>query len=190
VRLSENLTVTNYVEKRLRKAANLEVPKTPGYYRADIACLATVALVWGLGFAYALSGLPKPDSSGIKWIIGLAWFFFPSLLVPLLEGMLSGPKKEWERQVQVRVLEQADARALRIQERESFYSSPEWQLLRDRVIKEEGRRCKECGRLVKKDADLTVDHILPRSRYPGLALRRDNLRVLCRSCNSAKGDRD
>jgi hypothetical protein len=190
VRLSEKLTVTNYVERRLRKAANVEVPKTPGYYHADTARLATLALLWGLGLAYAASGLPKPDNIGIKWIIGLAWFFFPILPALLLQGMLSGPKKEWERRVQVRVLEQADARALRIEERESFYSSPEWQLLRDSVIKEDGRRCKECGRLVEKGAELTVDHILPRSRYPDLALRKDNLRVLCRSCNSAKGDRD
>ena len=43
------------------------------------------------------------------------------------------------------------------------------------------------GLVKADDDDVTVDHKKPRSKYPSLALKRDNLRVLCRVCNSRKG---
>ena len=43
--------------------------------------------------------------------------------------------------------------------------------------------CSVCG----GTEDLTGDHIVPRSR--GGSSTRENLRVLCRGCNSRKGDR-
>ncbi|MFQ6028109.1 MAG: HNH endonuclease [Dehalococcoidia bacterium] len=63
-------------------------------------------------------------------------------------------------------------------------------MLRERVIREEGSKCAKCRRWIRDKIDITVDHILPRSRYPELALQGDNLCVLCRSCNSRKGNRD
>lgn len=55
--------------------------------------------------------------------------------------------------------------------------------LRDQVMARDGHRCVECG----STYDLTLDHILPWSL--GGPDTEENLRVLCRSCNSRKGDR-
>jgi len=46
--------------------------------------------------------------------------------------------------------------------------------------------CQECGRRIRNDYDLTVDHIKPRSKFPEFSLDNSNLQVLCRRCNSAK----
>ncbi len=45
--------------------------------------------------------------------------------------------------------------------------------------------CQFCG---ARD-DLTVDHVIPTSQRPDLAREVLNMRVLCRSCNSRRGDR-
>ncbi len=46
--------------------------------------------------------------------------------------------------------------------------------------------CKNC----KATKDLTVDHIVPLSDlHPDLRYEISNLQVLCRRCNSSKGDR-
>lgn len=46
--------------------------------------------------------------------------------------------------------------------------------------------CKECG----ATNDLTVDHIIPLvDLHPDLRYEVSNLQVLCRRCNSRKGDR-
>ena len=58
----------------------------------------------------------------------------------------------------------------------------EWDRLSKAVIAE-APWCVQCGRT----SDLTVDHIRPRSR--GGTNDRSNLQVLCRSCNSSKGNR-
>jgi len=46
-----------------------------------------------------------------------------------------------------------------------------------------GGRCQGCGR----EEDLEIDHILPISRGGGNQI--DNLTLLCRHCNSSKGNR-
>jgi len=89
--------------------------------------------------------------------------------------------------VLVRVEGLARNRQKAIDEMLTFYASPEWRLARGKIIQEQGRICKECKEEIKDDFDLTVDHIKPRSKFPGLALDVSNLRVLCRSCNSSKG---
>lgn len=55
--------------------------------------------------------------------------------------------------------------------------------LRAFVFERDGRCCLECG----VTEDLTLDHIYPWSL--GGQHTADNLRVLCRSCNSKKGAR-
>lgn len=58
---------------------------------------------------------------------------------------------------------------------------PAW--LRAAVYDRDGRACRECG----STSDLTLDHIYPYSLGGEDTL--DNLRTLCRSCNSTKGAR-
>lgn len=54
---------------------------------------------------------------------------------------------------------------------------------RARIMARDGHRCRKCG----ATEDLTVDHIQHWSR--GGTNADDNLRVLCRSCNSQRRDR-
>lgn len=94
-----------------------------------------------------------------------------------------------EQYVAGKITDLARERAEKIAEAERFYASPEWRELRARVIAEDGRVCVVCSVMVVDERDLTVDHLLPRSKYPERALDRTNLRVMCRPCNSAKGAR-
>lgn len=82
----------------------------------------------------------------------------------------------------------AKERKRRIEEMKRFYQSSEWRLLRQQIIKDKGNICSECKRPINNPNDITVDHIFPRSKYAELALNRENMQVLCRSCNSKKGD--
>ena len=52
-----------------------------------------------------------------------------------------------------------------------------------RIAARDGAFCRHCGRT----SDLTLDHIKPLAR--GGTSDDDNLQLLCRSCNSRKGDR-
>lgn len=54
---------------------------------------------------------------------------------------------------------------------------------RARIYLRDGGACVTCG----ADDDLTIDHIIPRSK--GGTHDDDNLQTLCRSCNSRKGSR-
>lgn len=190
VQLTEGLVITNNVEKRLQQSAIAEIPKSLIHYSSEIGFWTVLLCCWTLGILYSIGDLPKPDNNGIRWIIAFAWFGVPFCPAFLVLEILSGPEKEREERIQQRVVELAQQRSQRIQERETFYSSPEWKLLRDIVIFEEGKWCRHCNIMIGADADVTVDHIFPRSKYPERSLERDNLQVLCRSCNSAKGDRD
>jgi 5-methylcytosine-specific restriction endonuclease McrA len=69
--------------------------------------------------------------------------------------------------------------------RETFYLSKRWRSVRARILKLFGNKCMKCG----SENHISVDHILPRSKYPHLELDVTNLQVLCRSCNSQKGNR-
>lgn len=71
-----------------------------------------------------------------------------------------------------------------------FLTSRAWLGLRYRVLKKYGARCQCCGRGAKDGAIIQVDHIKPRWLHPELALRADNLQVLCRDCNLGKGTTD
>lgn len=55
-------------------------------------------------------------------------------------------------------------------------------LSRQNIFKRDGHSCQYCG----SKKDLTLDHVLPRSR--GGKTSWDNLTTACKSCNSRKGD--
>jgi hypothetical protein len=76
----------------------------------------------------------------------------------------------------------------------SIQPPPDWQdseylgggvpeSVRVAVIERDGKRCLRC----RSTRDLTVDHIVPRSR--GGSNDESNLQTLCRKCNSAKNNR-
>lgn len=69
----------------------------------------------------------------------------------------------------------------------SFYKSQSWREVRYDVLAKYGRGCMLCG--VKRGA-MHVDHIIPRSTRPDLALDKSNLQVLCEQCNLGKSNRD
>ena len=66
-----------------------------------------------------------------------------------------------------------------------FYNSTDWKKVREKVLSSTVNSCVLCGSV----EDISVDHILPRSKYPWKALEITNTQILCRSCNSSKGNR-
>ena len=70
--------------------------------------------------------------------------------------------------------------------RDGFYGSWEWLKVRYVTLKRWGAVCMCCG----AREGIVVDHIRPRSRYPGLQLDPENLQVLCGACNRGKSNDD
>jgi len=73
---------------------------------------------------------------------------------------------------------------------DEFYRSSEWRQLRKIFITKQKKLlgkhvCYYCNKTIF--SDVTVDHFLPRSKFPEMALKLDNLRISCRPCNSSKG---
>lgn len=73
---------------------------------------------------------------------------------------------------------------------DDFLQSKAWKRLRLQALHLHGRRCQCCGASPATGAVLNVDHVLPRRLFPDLALRLDNLQVLCGDCNEGKGNWD
>lgn len=71
-----------------------------------------------------------------------------------------------------------------------FLSSYSWRALRMHALKTYGAVCMCCGDNPKNGAVMNVDHIKPRKTHPELALRLDNLQILCHACNHGKGNWD
>lgn len=70
---------------------------------------------------------------------------------------------------------------------QQFYRSRSWQSVRYQFLKTVEKKCVLCGSV---RGPFHVDHIKPRSRYPHLALNRNNLQLLCAPCNLGKGADD
>lgn len=184
IRSVEGFLVTSLALKRLRKRADSEVPKS---FRYLIAGPLMAGLSIG-GFWIVFSQV-VPIAKEMSWggSLGLAALCaMPIFVGAVLMEWLQAPRK---REVAGRVEFLIRERQAAISEAERFYASPEWSALRLVVIKAQGNVCKVCECTIRRSADLTVDHIKPRSKFPALALEISNLRVLCRPCNSKKGDR-
>lgn len=68
-------------------------------------------------------------------------------------------------------------------------NDPRWKAARKHTLDRDGHRCVACG----SEDDLTIDHIVSLDhllKTDGDPFDLDNLRVLCRSCNSRKGKRE
>jgi 5-methylcytosine-specific restriction endonuclease McrA len=57
-----------------------------------------------------------------------------------------------------------------------------WRRVRLKVLERDAWTCRYCGRPAN-----TVDHVVPLSDRPDLALEPSNLVAACRPCNSSKG---
>jgi hypothetical protein len=74
---------------------------------------------------------------------------------------------------------------------DAFFNSNTWKRLRFEVLAERSGCCDLCGRSYREHGvALEVDHIKPRSRFPSLAMDKDNLQILCFDCNRSKSNRD
>ena len=164
VKLADNLVVTQAVEKRLSSKAKSEAP-----------IVGVLVFIWVLTFFFIS-----------RFSISI-WSLLGVLLALVLTVLFLYMRQA---SIKTRTIQLAEERKERLDEMRQFYSSPEWNLIRRQVIKENGRICSECKKYIRSNNEVTVDHIRPRSKYPHLALERQNLRVLCSSCNSIKGDRD
>jgi len=73
--------------------------------------------------------------------------------------------------------------------RTDFYRSREWRELRYQVFMKYDRKCMCCGATPENNnIVIHVDHIKPRSKYPGLELDINNMQVLCEDCNLGKSN--
>jgi hypothetical protein len=68
---------------------------------------------------------------------------------------------------------------------DKFYTSTDWRKVRDKTLSIQINVCRSCG----TEENLSVDHVLPRSKYPHKALDYKNTQILCIKCNSSKGNR-
>jgi len=71
--------------------------------------------------------------------------------------------------------------------KDSFYNGKKWLSLRyDFLFSSKNKECAICGSIKKP---FHVDHILPRSKYPELEYKIENLQILCAECNLGKSDK-
>jgi hypothetical protein len=68
-----------------------------------------------------------------------------------------------------------------------LYMKSDFKKLKKEIIKEEGRICYICNKVISKDEPATIDHVYPKSRYGKDT--RDNLRCCCKKCNDNKGNK-
>lgn len=73
---------------------------------------------------------------------------------------------------------------------QKFYFTKEWRTVRYMALRDGNGWCHLCGRTALDGIKLHVDHVIPISKAPRLALVLDNLQVLCEDCNIGKSNTD
>ncbi|MDX2255226.1 MAG: HNH endonuclease signature motif containing protein [Pseudanabaenaceae cyanobacterium bins.39] len=58
------------------------------------------------------------------------------------------------------------------------------------VLENSGAHCPICEAKYDWENSRTIDHKLPRSKYPWLSMSFENLWVICKECNREKSDKD
>ena len=189
IELGDGLIVTEVVAKRIRKLAEAQTPKGIADRVSELGGVISFLPFWIS--AYFVGQLFFDSFTGWLWLFIFASVgLIPSGVMYALDWIVSKPIAVRQTNVTTLIQHLAKQREADIEERKAFYSSPEWKLIRRQVIQEEGRTCGVCGRHIRVERDLTIDHKNPRSKHPTLSLERSNLRVVCRGCNSRKGADD
>ena len=168
INLADNLVVTKEVERRLSNKADESTPLS--ILEVSFILISSVFIL--------ITIIARPFSAWNLTFLIPSIICFTLLVISRLQ------------RIKARTNQLALERKERLDETRQFYSSPEWQQIRSHVIQRDGRICSVCGKCIHNDIDVTVDHKYPRSKHPDLALDIDNLRVLCRRCNSRKGATD
>lgn len=167
-------TITPASLKRLRKRAKKEIK----YNIIDIFAVFITITQYFIIFKYIRE---------IYVILGL-YLLIAILYLPLmLFFILLMPRY---RRVTQHIDYLIEKRKRDYDDRVKFYSSPEWKKIRKQIIKSSDSICSNCGKNITKSSDITIDHIKPRSKYPHLSYDLNNLTILCRECNSRKGNRE
>lgn len=70
---------------------------------------------------------------------------------------------------------------------EQFYNSGEWKTTRLAVIADRINKCEECGKVIIKDKDLHVHHVIELTLLNlndyNISLNPNNLKILCKDCH-------
>ena len=78
----------------------------------------------------------------------------------------------------------------RTKTRDPFYASKAWYRIRQKVLTRDKYRCQNCQAYVRGKGLARVDHIIPRTKAPQLAVDPQNLRTLCVPCDNARHQQD
>jgi 5-methylcytosine-specific restriction endonuclease McrA len=169
------VVITTAVERRLRKKSTTIIP----YTLKDHLASGTLYIAF---FAIAYIFFTGEEE--------IPYFYLQALVITTAAfgfNFLLGRERVAKINSHIRYL--ARKRENTLHEQRTFYTSTEWRKIRNEIIAVHKNVCQHCGHTIRRKIDITVDHIKPRSKFPELALKSMNLRVLCRPCNSAKGAR-
>lgn len=105
-------------------------------------------------------------------------------------GVSWPPRKGWKKDLIHEAMTGRRVKCASSHKGRSFYSSWDWKRARYEAIRIHGNRCQCCGWRPgdTENGHLVVDHIVPRSKRPDLALDVGNLQVLCNDCNMGKSN--
>ena len=70
-----------------------------------------------------------------------------------------------------------------------FYKTTKWKGKRERILKRDEYRCRECKRYGKSVAASTVHHVIPLEQQLELKYSSNNLISLCSKCHDKMHDR-
>jgi len=192
IEIADNLIVTTNVKKKLEKKAEILVPISEE--SKTISKKIDQSFYW---FILIIIGVPLAAYLifGNYYILIFSYPFL--LLIFYLHDKyeakqydkLAEERSKRKPHVDKLIIELAQKRKEELEEARRFYQSAEWRLLRTKIIKSHQNVCRICRKKLTEKGDVTIDHVLPRSKFPESALDIANLQVLCRSCNSSKSNK-
>ena len=130
-------------------------------------------------------GYPKPDEFGCKRWVKQNEHIIMKLPEPKFKSNIDIAKQLKKKKVKSHRIASTSYVATN-----AFLSSYEWRKVRMEALKKYGAKCQCCGATPATGAVMNVDHIKPRKYYPSLALKLENLQILCHDCNHGKGNWD